>query len=105
VDVEEVLKACARHGVAVEINCNPYRLELDWRWHRRALALGCRLSINPDAHSMRELQLVRWGIAIARKGGVEKRNVLNALTTRQLARRLQQRKRKAMRGDAASKGA
>jgi DNA polymerase (family 10) len=49
-DVEAVLKACARNGVAVEVNANPWRLDLDWRWHRRALELGCMISINGDAH-------------------------------------------------------
>jgi len=46
------LQACADHGVGVEINANPHRLDLDWRWHRRAIELGCMLSINPDAHSI-----------------------------------------------------
>jgi DNA polymerase (family 10) len=49
------------------------------------------LSINPDAHSIRELGLVRWGAAIARKGGVEKGDVLNALSVRQLLKYLQTR--------------
>ncbi len=66
VDVEAVLAACARHGVAVEINAHPWRLDLDWRWHQRALALGCLLSINPDAHSTRELDHTRWGVMMAR---------------------------------------
>jgi DNA polymerase (family 10) len=50
IDVERVLKACAKHRVAVEINANPWRLDLDWRWHGSALDLGCMMSINPDAH-------------------------------------------------------
>jgi DNA polymerase (family 10) len=79
IDVERVLQACAEHGVAVEINANPHRLDLDWRWHRRALELGCTLSINPDAHSIAELDLTRWGLAVARKGGVPKERVLNAM--------------------------
>ncbi|MDF2810208.1 MAG: polymerase family [Microvirga sp.] len=41
IDVEKIWEACARHGVAVEINANPHRLDLDWRWHPRALELGC----------------------------------------------------------------
>jgi DNA polymerase (family X) len=77
--VEAVLKACAEYGVAVEINGNPWRLELDWRWHRKALELGCVLSINPDAHSIAELDLVQWGVAVARKGGVTRKGVLNAM--------------------------
>jgi len=79
VDVEEILGACAKHRVAVEINANPWRLDLDWRWHRRGLELGCVFSINPDAHSTREIDLTRWGIAMARKGGVPPDRVLNAL--------------------------
>ena len=67
----------------MEINGNPWRLELDWRWHRKALELGCLLSINPDAHSIAELDLVRWGVAVARKGGVQKQDVLNAMSLTQ----------------------
>lgn len=78
-DVEKVLRACADHGVAIEINANPWRLDLDWQWHARALELGCRFSINPDAHSTAELDLMRWGIGIARKGGIPKERVLNCL--------------------------
>jgi DNA polymerase (family 10) len=62
VDVEAILAACADHGVAVEINANPWRLDLDWRWHRRALELGCTMSINPDAHSTDEIDLTHWGV-------------------------------------------
>ena len=93
VDMEAILSlsACAEYGVAIEINCNPHRLELDWRWHRRAIELGCLLSINPDAHSVRELDLVQWGIAIARKGGIAKHSVLNAKSAAQLFKHLQRR--------------
>jgi DNA polymerase (family 10) len=51
VEIDKVLKACADHGVAVEINAHPWRLDLDWRWHEKALSYGCIFSINPDAHS------------------------------------------------------
>ena len=57
VDIEEILAACATHGVAVEINANPWRLDLDWRWHERALERGYMMSINPDAHSTDEIDL------------------------------------------------
>jgi DNA polymerase (family 10) len=79
VDIEKVLEACAKHGVAVEVNANPWRLDLDWRWHQRALELGCMMSINPDAHSTAELELTHWGVEMARKGGVPKERVLNCL--------------------------
>ena len=92
VDMEAILSACAEYGVAIEINCNPHRLELDWRWHRRAIELGCLLSINPDAHSIRELDLVQWGIAIARKGAVARQSVLNAKSPALLFKHLQRRR-------------
>ena len=84
VDVEKVLQACAKHGVAVEINANPWRLDLDWRWHQRALKLGCMMSINPDAHSTSEIELTHWGVEMARKGGVPRERVLNCLGLPQL---------------------
>jgi DNA polymerase (family X) len=80
VDVEKVLRACAKHGVAVEINANPWRLDLDWRWHRHALEVGCMMSINPDAHSTSEIDLTHWGVEMARKGCVPKNRVLNCLS-------------------------
>jgi DNA polymerase (family 10) len=80
VDIDEILKACAKHGVAVEINANPWRLDLDWRWHGRALELGCMMSINPDAHSTDEIDLTHWGVEMARKGGVPADCVLNCLS-------------------------
>jgi DNA polymerase (family X) len=91
VDVEAILKACAKHGVAVEINGSAWRLDLDWRWHRKALELGCMLSINPDAHSIAELDLVRWGLAVARKGGVPRDRVLNALSLEHILQHLRDR--------------
>jgi DNA polymerase (family X) len=92
IDTEKVLAACAEHGVAVEINANPWRLDLDWRWHDIALKLGCLMSINPDAHSTRELDLTHWGVEMARKGGVPKEGVLNCLSRNELAFYLEKRR-------------
>ena len=92
IDTEKVLAACAEHGVAVEINANPWRLDLDWRWHDIALKLGCFMSINPDAHSTRELDLTHWGVEMARKGGVPKERVLNCLSRHELAFYLEKRR-------------
>jgi DNA polymerase (family X) len=92
VDIDKILAACSAHGVAVEINANPWRLDLDWRWHRRALELGCMMSINPDAHSTQEIGLTHWGIEVARKGGVPPERVLNAFTLQQLTQHLKKRK-------------
>ena len=79
IDIEKILKACAEYGVAVEINAHPWRLDLDWRWHQKALDYGCIFSINPDAHSIRELDHMHWGVEMARKGGVPPDRVLNAM--------------------------
>jgi DNA polymerase (family 10) len=88
VDVEKILKTCAECGVAVEINSHPWRLDLDWRWHEKALAYGCIFSINPDAHSIGELDNMHWGIEMARKGGISADRVLNAMPLAKLLRRL-----------------
>ena len=92
IDIEKILKACATYGVAVEINANPWRLDLDWRWHQTALSMGCMMSVNPDAHSINELDLIRWGVGMARKGGVPKERVLNCLTLTQFQKYLDERR-------------
>jgi DNA polymerase (family X) len=92
IDIEKVLAACAEHGVAVEINANPWRLDLDWRWHETALRLGCMMSINPDAHSTHEIDPTHWGVEMARKGGVPKERVLNCLSKEEFAEYLANRR-------------
>ncbi len=98
VDVEKILKACAKHGVAVEINSNPWRLDLDWRWYQRGLELGCMFSVDPDAHSTSEIDHVRWGVSLARKGAVPQDRILNSLGLEEFAARLEGRKRAAAPG-------
>jgi DNA polymerase (family 10) len=93
VDIEKILAACAKHGVAVEINANPWRLDLDWRWHGRAIELGCMMSINPDAHSTSEIDLTHWGVEMARKGGVPADRVLNAMDLSAISERIERRRR------------
>ncbi len=78
VDLEAVLQAAAASGAAVEINAHPFRLDLDWRWVRRAVALGVPITIGPDAHDPAGLADVRWGLGIARKGWATAADVLNA---------------------------
>ncbi|WP_431015513.1 helix-hairpin-helix domain-containing protein [Bradyrhizobium pachyrhizi] len=97
IDVEKVLRACAKHDVAVEINAHPWRLDLDWRWHQAALEFGCMMSINPDAHSIAELDYMHWGVEMARKGGVPADRVLNAMPLADITRYLHQRRRSAAR--------
>lgn len=68
VDVERVIDAAAANQVAIEINASPWRLDMDWRHWRRAAAKGVLCAINPDAHSVRGLSDVRYGVGVARKG-------------------------------------
>jgi DNA polymerase (family 10) len=77
-DHARVIDACAEHDVAIELNANPYRLDLDWRWVDRALEQDVLISINPDAHATGELEYVRWGVAVGRKGGLTAEHCLNA---------------------------
>jgi DNA polymerase (family 10) len=93
IEMERVLRACAKHGVAIEINANPWRLDMDWRWCERALELGCMFSIDPDAHSTEEIDNLQWGVLMARKGAVPKDRVLNALTLPQFSAHLESRKK------------
>jgi DNA polymerase (family 10) len=73
-----VLEKAAENGVAVELNADPKRLDLDWRHIPRARALGVPIEIGPDAHSTRGLDHMATGIGIARKGGLSASDVLNA---------------------------
>lgn len=79
-DTERVIAACARHGVAIEINANPRRLDLDWRWIREATRQGVLISINPDAHAVDQLHHMHWGVGVARKGWLTPAQCLNART-------------------------
>ena len=79
VDVERILEKAAERGTALEINANPHRLDLDWRWVKRAKEMGIRLMINPDAHSIYEISNTGYGLAMARKGWCEEEDILNCL--------------------------
>lgn len=90
-----VIDACAAHGVAIEINANPHRLDLDWTWVPYALEKGVMLSINPDAHRMAGYADTWWGIEAGRKGGLAANQCLNTFTTEELAQWFQQKKKRA----------
>jgi DNA polymerase (family X) len=77
-DMEAVFAAAAEEGVALEINAHPRRLDLEDIYARRAIEKGIRLSVNTDAHSPADLDLIDFGIATARRGWVQPQDVLNA---------------------------
>jgi DNA polymerase (family 10) len=76
-DMDAVLAAAAESGLALEINAHPARLDLDDIYARRAIEMGIHLSINTDAHSASDLDLLFFGIACARRGWVSSSNVIN----------------------------
>jgi DNA polymerase (family 10) len=85
IDFAKVIDACAANGVVIEINANPLRLDLDWRWHRYALEKGVLLSINPDAHRMEGFKDMRYGVFAGRKGGLTAGRCLNALSLAEIS--------------------
>ncbi|MGF1924515.1 MAG: helix-hairpin-helix domain-containing protein [Bacteroidia bacterium] len=86
IDYKKVIDACAANGVVIEINANPLRLDLDWRWHRYALEKGVMLSINPDAHRVEGFYDMHFGVLAARKGGVTAAQNLNSLNLAEITR-------------------
>ena len=90
-DVPEVMTAAAARGVAIEINGDPHRLDLDWRYWPDAKRRGIRCAINPDAHSTSSLDYVRYGVAMARKGGLEREDIVNTWPLRQVRTELRRR--------------
>ncbi|MXV52533.1 DNA polymerase/3'-5' exonuclease PolX [Pedobacter sp. HMF7647] len=85
INYKKIIDACAENGVVIEINANPLRLDLDWRWHRYAIEKGVILSINPDAHRKEGFYDMHFGVLAARKGGVSKENCLNAMSLEEIS--------------------
>ena len=82
VNHEKIIDAAAETRTVIEFNCNPKRFDMDWRWWHRARDKGVLCSINPDAHSVQQLQFLKLGADVARKGWLRREDVLN---TRPLA--------------------
>jgi DNA polymerase (family 10) len=78
VDLSRVIDAAIAHGVIIELNASPWRLDLDWRHWRKAAERGLLCAINPDAHDTGGLRHVAAGVNIARKGGLTREQVLTA---------------------------
>jgi DNA polymerase (family 10) len=77
IDMDAVIDKAAKTGVAIEINADPHRLDLDWRHLRRARDQGMLISIGADAHNLAALRNVDYGVGIARKGWLTREDVLN----------------------------
>ncbi len=88
VNRHEIIDAAADGGKIIEINAHPSRLDLDWRLCRYAKEKGMLFAINPDAHVVDGLKDVRYGVGIARKGWLEKKDILNTSTLREVEKYL-----------------
>ena len=79
VDHAAVIEAAAATGTVIELNANPRRLDMDWRWWPLAKSKGVKCAINPDAHHTTQLQFLKFGVGIARKGWLTRDDVVNTL--------------------------
>jgi DNA polymerase (family 10) len=79
VDHAAVIEAAAATGTIIELNANPRRLDMDWRWWPLAKSKGVKTSINPDAHHTSQLQFLKFGVGTARKGWLTRHDVVNTL--------------------------
>jgi len=93
VDTEKIIDAAIANRVILELNANPYRLDLDWRHWRQAAAKGLLCSINPDAHRMAQLEFFKIGVGIARKGWLTKEQVVTTYTLEQMKQYLAAKRR------------
>ncbi len=80
IDHKKVIDACAANKVSIELNANPYRLDLDWTWIQYAREKNVYVAINPDAHSCAGIDDLLYGIFTARKGGLDAEGCLNCLS-------------------------
>lgn len=79
VNFTKVIDACAANNVVIEMNANPYRLDMDWRYIHQAMEAGVMISINPDAHSIAGIEDIHFGVLAASKGGLSTEMCLNTL--------------------------
>ena len=79
VDINEIINVAAGEGKIIEINANPYRLDLNWENAKKAKEKGVKMSINPDSHETGTLTEVYFGIKIARKAALTKQDVVNCM--------------------------
>lgn len=88
VNVAAVIDACAATGTWIELNCNPWRFDLDWRHWPYAKSKGVKCVINPDAHRNAHAGFLRLGAGMARKGWLEQKDILNTLKLKLLINEL-----------------
>jgi DNA polymerase (family 10) len=93
VNLEAVTDACAGTGTWIELNCNPRRFDMDWRWWPAAKHKGIQCVVNPDAHRNEQAGFLRLGAGVARKGWLEPGDVINTLDLKSLLKALRAKRK------------
>jgi DNA polymerase (family 10) len=83
VDHKKIIDACAEHHVVIELNANPRRLDMDWRWIDYALQKNVLISIDPDAHYLEGFDDLKYGVLAAQKGGLTSEQNLSSFNLQQ----------------------
>ncbi len=83
-NIPKIIDCAAETHTVIELNCNPRRLDMDWRWWKTAKDKGVQCSINPDAHHRDHFQFLALGVRVARKGWLEKKDILNSLNLNEI---------------------
>jgi DNA polymerase (family X) len=94
VDVPAVIEAASASGTIIELNANPRRLDMDWRWWPLARQKGVKCVINPDAHNTSTLQFLYFGVGTARKGWLTRHDVINCLPLGKIEVELERKRRR-----------
>lgn len=89
VNHEKIIDCAAATGTVIELNCSAKRMDMDWRWWRRARDKGVKCAINPDAHHVEGFQNLHFGIRVARKGWLNKDDILNCRSRQEIAKWMQ----------------
>ncbi len=79
-----VIDAAAEYNKVIEINSDPHRLDLDWRYLKYAKEKGVKIAINTDAHVTQSLHNIVYGVDIARKGWLEAHNIINTMSLQEM---------------------
>ncbi|MFC1612590.1 hypothetical protein ACFL29_01945 [Patescibacteria group bacterium] len=88
IDIDEIIKAAKKYGVALEIDSFPDRLDLQDVYIRKAVSAGVKLVIDSDAHDTTHLEFIKFGIGQARRGWARKSDILNTKSVDELLKRL-----------------
>jgi DNA polymerase (family 10) len=84
VNIEKIIACASETRTVIELNCSPYRLDMDWRWWKKAREKNVLCSINPDAHRTEQLQSLSYGVRLARKGWLRRNDVLNTKSLKEV---------------------